>query len=130
MTVLGLKEEEIVIKELQIRTDCSELLRLEKELTAASSSSSSSPASALFPLYMVKFAFSPLWRHIIYVIFPRELVVFDLQYETTLFSASLPRSCAKFLDVVPDPDNELLYCAHLDGRVSIWRRKEYDFLSA
>ncbi|KAL5769027.1 hypothetical protein ACOSQ2_015810 [Xanthoceras sorbifolium] len=121
VTVLGPKEDEIVIKELQIPTDYTELLKLEKELSA---SSSSSPASALFPLYMVKFAFSPQWRHIIFVTFPRELVVFDLQYETTLFAASLPRGCAKFLDVLPDPDNELLYCAHLDGRLSIWRRKE------
>ncbi|KAK4853158.1 hypothetical protein QYF36_004671 [Acer negundo] len=121
VTVLGEKEDEIVIKELQIRTDCTELLKLEKDLGAGSSSS---PASALFTLYMVKFAFSPQWKHIIFVTFPRELVVFDLKYETTLFAASLPRGCAKFLDVLPDPDNELLYCAHIDGRLSIWRRKE------
>lgn len=118
-----------MIKELQIVTDSSELARLEKESTAAAASSSissSSPASALFPLYTVKFAFSPLWSHIIYVTFPRELVVFDMQYETTLFSTPLPRGCAKFLDVLPDPDNDFLYCAHIDGKLSIWQRKEYD----
>ncbi|XP_044471425.1 WD repeat-containing protein 11 isoform X1 [Mangifera indica] len=121
--VLGQREDEVVIKELKIQTDCTEFLKLERDANGGSPSSTS-PASGLFPLYMVKFAFSPQWRHILFVTFPRELVVFDLQYETTLSAASLPRGCAKFLDVSPDPNNDLLYCAHLDGKLSIWRRKE------
>ncbi|KAL5547799.1 hypothetical protein UlMin_003030 [Ulmus minor] len=125
--VLGETENDVVLKELQIPTDCTELLKLERDASnggaSSSSSSSSSPASSAFPLYMVKFAFSPQWRHILFVTFPRELVVFDLQYETALFSASLPRG-GKFLDVLPDPNNELLYCCHLDGKLSTWRRKE------
>ncbi|XVE71478.1 hypothetical protein DITRI_Ditri10aG0153500 [Diplodiscus trichospermus] len=120
--VLGETEDSIALKELHIRTDCTELLKLEKD--AAGGSSSSSPASAVFPLYAVRLAFSPHWKDIIYVTFPRELVVFDLKYETTLFSAALPRGCAKFLDVLPDPNQELVYCAHLDGKLSIWRMKE------
>ncbi|KAI3781932.1 hypothetical protein L2E82_11960 [Cichorium intybus] len=51
-------------------------------------------------------------------------VVFDLQYETALSRSNLPRGCGKFLDVLPDPSMELVYCAHLDGRLSAWRRKE------
>ncbi|KAK6248375.1 hypothetical protein QUC31_019940 [Theobroma cacao] len=121
--VSGETEDSIALKELQIRTDCTELLKLEKD-AAAGGSSSSSPASAVFQLYAVRLAFSPLWKNVIYVTFPRELVVFDLKYETTLFSAALPRGCAKFLDVLPDPNQELVYCAHLDGKLSIWRRKE------
>ncbi|KAL4301978.1 hypothetical protein GQ457_10G003860 [Hibiscus cannabinus] len=129
--VLGEGEDDIALKELQIRTDCTELLKLEKDAAAAasggggsSSSSSSSPVSAVFPLYAVRLAFSPNWKNVIYVTFPKELVVFDLKYETTLSSAALPRGCAKFLDVLPDPNQELVYCAHLDGKISIWRRKE------
>lgn len=87
-------------------------------------SSSSSPAAAVFPTYVVKLAFSPHLKHILYVTFPRELVVFDLQYETALYAAALPRGCGKFLDVLPDPNHDWLYCAHLDGRLSIWKRKE------
>lgn len=120
--MLGQKEDEVLIKELQIQTDCTELLKLERELSVGAAGLS--PASGLFPLYMVKFTFSPHWRHIIFVTFPRELVVFDLQYETALSSAALPRGCAKFLDVLADPNNDFLYCAHLDGKLSIWRRKE------
>ncbi|KHN22115.1 WD repeat-containing protein 11 [Glycine soja] len=63
------------------------------------------------------------WRHILFVTFPRELVVFDLQYETVVFNTALPRGCGKFLDVLPDPSNEWIYCAHLDGKLSTWRRK-------
>ncbi|KAE7998910.1 hypothetical protein FH972_003405 [Carpinus fangiana] len=123
--VLGETEDDIVLKELQIPTDCAELQRLERDATAsAAGSNSASPASAVFPLYMARVAFSPLWKHIVYVTFPRELVVFDLKYETVLFTTALPRGCGKFLDVLPDPNKELLYCVHLDGKLSTWRRKE------
>ncbi|XP_015579668.2 WD repeat-containing protein 11 isoform X1 [Ricinus communis] len=123
--VLGETENDIVIKELSIKTDYSELARLERDTTSSNSGGSSpAPASAVFPLYSVKFSFSPQWRHIVFVTFPRELIVFDLQYETALFSTALPRGCSKFLDVLPDPNNELLYCVHLDGKLSIWRRKD------
>ncbi|XP_023633629.1 WD repeat-containing protein 11 isoform X2 [Capsella rubella] len=125
--VLGDTENDVVIHEMQIKTDFSELLRLEREAAIngnSSSSPSSSPASAAFPLYFARFAFSPHWKNILFVTFPRELLVFDLQYETPLSTMPLPRGCAKFLDVLPDPNKELLYCAHVDGRLSIWRRKE------
>lgn len=125
--VLGDTENDVVIHEMQITTDVSELLRLEREAASNGNSSSSppsSPASAAFPLYSARFAFSPHWKNILFVTFPRELMVFDLQYETPLSTTPLPRGCAKFLDVLPDPNQELLYCAHVDGRLSIWRRKE------
>ncbi|KAM3762003.1 hypothetical protein ACB098_01G311700 [Castanea mollissima] len=127
--VLGETEDNIVLKELHVPTDCSELQRLERDASASASgtgngSNSSAPASGMFPLYAVKFSFSPQWRYIVFITFPRELVVFDLRYEASLFSSALPRGCGKFLDVLPDPNNELIYCAHLDGKLSTWRRKE------
>ncbi|XP_010535861.1 PREDICTED: WD repeat-containing protein 11 [Tarenaya hassleriana] len=122
--VLGDTENDVVLKEMQIKTDIGELLKLEREAANNGNSSSSSPASAAFPMYHARFAFSPHWKNILFVTFPRELVVFDLQYEAALSTAPLPRGCAKFLDVLPNPNQELLYCAHVDGRLSIWRRKE------
>ncbi|CAI0389271.1 unnamed protein product [Linum tenue] len=123
--VVGEAEDEVVVKELRIPTDCTEFVKLEKDAAGAgSSSSSSAPAAAAFPLYSVKLTFSPQCRHILFVTFPRELVVFDLQYETALSTSSLPRGCSKFLDVLTDPNSEFLYCAHLDGKLSVWRRKE------
>ncbi|KAI9125672.1 hypothetical protein K1719_003090 [Acacia pycnantha] len=117
--ILGESESNFVIKDFQIRTDCSELNKLERD----ASDVSTSPASALFPLYMARLAFSPQWRHILFITFPKELIVFDLQYETTLFTATLPRGCGKFIEVLLDLNNEWTYCAHLDGKLSTWRRK-------
>ncbi|KAF7806409.1 WD repeat-containing protein 11 isoform X1 [Senna tora] len=119
VTVLGEHDDNVVIKEFQIPTDSKELQKLERVATAASTS----PVLAVFPRYVARFAFSPLWRHVLFVTFPRELIVFDLQYRTILFSSALPRGCGKFLDVLPDPTNEWLYCAHLNGKLSSWRRK-------
>ncbi|XAR66876.1 hypothetical protein NMG60_11013245 [Bertholletia excelsa] len=122
----GDSDVDVMIKELQIGTDTSELQRLERDAgsgSGAGASNSASPALASFPTYIVRFAFSPHWRHILFVTFPRELVVFDLKYQTAVFGTGLPRGCGKFLDVVPDPNLELLYCAHLDGRLSTWRRR-------
>ncbi|EPS68588.1 hypothetical protein M569_06178, partial [Genlisea aurea] len=82
------------------------------------------PASAVFPNYVVKFAFSPHWKHMLVVGFPRELVLFDMQYESVLFASGFPRGCGKSLDVLPDLSMEVFYCAHLDGKLSTWRRKE------
>ncbi|KAL8129594.1 hypothetical protein V2J09_018749 [Rumex salicifolius] len=118
--VSGDRKEDVVLQELMIRTDSSELTKLEKDVGGTSTTT---PASAVFPTYMAKCAFSKLWRHILFVTFPRELVVYDLQYETALFRVALPRG-GKFTDVLPDPNGELLYCVHLDGRVSTWKRKE------
>ncbi|KAK8942103.1 hypothetical protein KSP40_PGU000750 [Platanthera guangdongensis] len=89
-----------------------------------STSGSTAPAVAVFPQFYARLSFSPRWRHIVMVTFPKELIVFDLQYGTSLSSASLPRGCSKFMDLLPDPDIDLLYCIHIDGRLSIWKRKE------
>ncbi|KAI4335695.1 hypothetical protein L6164_014318 [Bauhinia variegata] len=117
--LLGDSEDNIVIKEFQIRTDSSEFRKLQRDVT----NGTNSPASAVFPVHVARFAFSPQWRHVLFVVLPRELIVFDLQYETKLFSTALPRGCGKFLDVLPDINSEWLYCAHVDGRLSTWRRK-------
>lgn len=118
-----LYESDVVLEEFSIGTDVSELSKLEKEMCVGGIVSNT-PADALFPTYVVRLAFSPHWRHILYVTFPRELVVFDLQYEMALSRAKLPRRCGKFLDVLPDPSMVLVYCAHFDGKITAWRRNK------
>ncbi|XP_058074403.1 uncharacterized protein LOC131223110 isoform X2 [Magnolia sinica] len=115
-------EDDVVIMEQQIPVGdyTAELQKLEKEAAAAPFS----PALAVFPLFFVKLGFSPHWKNIIYVSFPKELVVFDLQYGAALSSTTPPRGCGKFVDVMPDLDNDLIYCAHLDGKLTAWKRKE------
>ncbi|CAN6455730.1 unnamed protein product [Victoria cruziana] len=125
--VLGDKEDDVIIKEHQISvSDSSEIQRIEKDAAASNTQISSiTPAFAAFPLVFVKFCFSPHWKHILYAVFPRELLIFDMQYGMALFSTGLPRGCSKFLDVMADIDhNDRLYCAHIDGKISVWRRNE------
>ncbi|XP_068653674.1 uncharacterized protein [Aristolochia californica] len=122
-TILGDGEDDVVVSEHQIKTnatDFAELQRLEKEAQP----NPNSPALAVFPTYSVRFGFSPHWKSILFVTFPKELVVFDLQYGTSLSSSGLPRGLAKFMDVIPDLDKEFMYCAHSDGKLSTWRRKD------
>uniref|UniRef100_A0A0E0JVA1 Uncharacterized protein n=1 Tax=Oryza punctata TaxID=4537 RepID=A0A0E0JVA1_ORYPU len=101
-------------------SDIAELQRLEKEIAAPPPS----PALAAFPAFTPKLCFSPLWRNILYATFPRELIVFDLNYSTALSVTPLPRGFGKFSDVMADPDLDVLYCMHIDGKLSIWKRKE------
>ncbi|CAA3001063.1 WD repeat-containing 11 isoform X2 [Olea europaea subsp. europaea] len=118
--LLGDSENDVISQEVQIRADTAELQRLERD-SSGSSTNNWAPALSVFHNYVVKFAFSPHWKHVILVGFPRELVVFDLQYQS-----GLPRGCGKFFEVLPDANTEVevLYCAHLDGKLSTWRRKE------
>ncbi|KAF7083409.1 hypothetical protein CFC21_087207 [Triticum aestivum] len=113
---ISLKEHRIVCG----AGDVAELQRLEKEISAPAPA----PALAAFPLFAARLCFSPLWRHILYAVYPRELVVFELNYSIALSVASLPRGFGKFTDVMADTDLDLLYCTHADGKLSIWKRKE------
>lgn len=92
--------------------------------TDSSSPSANTPAFAAFPKLFTRFCFSPIWRHIVYAVFPKQLIAFDLQYGTSLSSVLLPRGCGKFMDVLPDMDDDLLYCTHVDGKLTTWKRKE------
>ncbi|KAM0041104.1 putative transcription factor WD40-like family [Helianthus debilis subsp. tardiflorus] len=120
----SVSESDVVLEELRVGNDVSELVKMERESGVVNSNYGNTPASGLFPSYVVKIAFSPHWKHLLYVTFPRELVVFDLQYETALSRAKLPRRCGKFLDVLPDPSMVSVYCVHFDGRLTAWRPKE------
>ncbi|PWA58944.1 transducin family protein / WD-40 repeat family protein [Artemisia annua] len=117
-------ENDVVVKEMVVLTDLAELSKMERDVANGGGVGNVAPAMAMFPGYVVKVAFSPHWRNILYVTFPRELVVFDLQYKKVLSRGVLPRGCGKFMDVMPDPSLEVVYCSHFDGRLSAWRRKE------
>eukprot|EP00250_Pteridium_aquilinum_P015429 c22572_g1_i1 orf=475-4656(+) len=71
----------------------------------------------------IKCLFSNTSRGILYIMFPRELFVFDLQFGTVLSNAGLPRGCGKFLDLVAVVDGDVLYCVHTDGKLTAWKRK-------
>ncbi|KAH7442491.1 hypothetical protein KP509_03G091500 [Ceratopteris richardii] len=69
-----------------------------------------------------KCLFSTNSRGILFIMFPREFFVFDLQFGTMLSSSGLPRGCGKLLELIA-VDGDILYCAHMDGRLTVWRKK-------
>ncbi|CAA6672652.1 unnamed protein product [Spirodela intermedia] len=96
------EEVDVAIKEYQVPVDLAEVQRMEREASSSVASSSSAPASAIFPLALAKFCFSPRWRNILLVTFPREMII---------------------MDIMADPDEDLIYCVHRDGKLSLWNRK-------
>lgn len=86
------------------------------------------PALALSPGNNTKCLFSPTSRGILYIMFPREIFVFDLQFGNPLSNVGLPRGCGKLLDLVAVVDGEILYCAHVDGKLTAWKKKENEQL--
>nr|CAB3448800.1 unnamed protein product [Digitaria exilis] len=123
LSAIARHESDISLQEHRVTCgagDVADLQKLEKEIAAPAPA----PALAAFPQFATRICFSPLWRQILFVTFPRELMVFDLSYSTALSVSPLPRGFGKFSDVMADPDLDLLYCTHIDGKLSIWRRKE------
>jgi WD40 repeat protein len=72
--------------------------------------------------------FSTTSRGILYITFPRELFVFDLRFGAVLSNSGLPRGCSRFLDLVANADGDVLYCAHADGKLTAWLRKQWVLL--
>ncbi|KAL3689312.1 hypothetical protein R1sor_015621 [Riccia sorocarpa] len=96
-----------------------------KEVPPSSGSTSAgAPALAAFPGATAKAMFSPRTRSLIYLAYSREIVVFDLNFGMTLGTTPMPRGVGKLQDVLAIADHEILYCAHQDGKLSAWVKKE------
>jgi hypothetical protein len=87
------------------------------------STSAGAPALASAPGCVIRCMFSTRTRGLLYIMLPREIVVFDLVFGLPLASTALPRGCGKFLELLADVDGDILYCAHQDGKVSAWKRR-------
>ncbi|GBG86177.1 hypothetical protein CBR_g41081 [Chara braunii] len=75
-------------------------------------------------LGIVKCLFSNRARGLLYVMTPREIVAFDLQFGMPVDSTALPRGYTKLLDMLALVEGDLLYCVHVDGKLSCWKRRE------
>lgn len=126
----GESDNGITVKEhqLQLQVIVTEIIISGGNSSSSSSnqSSSSPPSTALslFPNVTVKCMYSSRWAHILYVMFPREIVIFDLQYGAPLSVTGLPRGYANFFALIADVDGDFLYCAHADAKLSVWKREE------
>lgn len=128
----GVSESDILTKKYVLPGQDEKGTVVEKTKDGAPSSGSTSsgaPALASAPGVIVRCLYSRTRRGLVYVMTPREIVVVDLAFGMPLASTSLPRSCSKLLDLLACTDGDILYCAHQDGKVTAWRRKEYVFLT-
>lgn len=91
---------------------------------SSGSSSAGAPALAAIPGVIVRAMFSPRSRGLLYLIYTREIVVFDSNFGTALASTPLPRGVGNLLDILAVADGDILYCAHQDGKLSAWTKKE------
>lgn len=129
MTILvgGVPESEILTKQYIISGQDEKGSMVEKSKdgsVTSGSSSSGAPALASSPGIIVRCMYSRTRRGLVYVMMPREIVIFDLAFGMPLATTSLPPGCSKLLDLLTCIDGDVLYCAHQDGKVSAWRRKE------
>lgn len=92
--------------------------------SSSGSSSAGAPALASAPGVYVRCLFSERTKGLLYIMHPREIIVFDLHFFLPLGSTGMPRGCGKLLDLFALVDDEIIYCAHIDGKISAWRRKE------
>lgn len=126
----GESDNGITVKEhqLQLQVIVTEIIISGGNSSSSSSnqSSSSTPSTALslFPNVTVKCMYSSRWAHILYAMFPREIVIFDLQYGAPLSVTGLPRGYANFFALIAEVDGDFLYCAHADAKLSVWKREE------
>ena len=67
--------------------------------------------------------FASKLRDLLYVMLPRELLCFDIKYGKPLISTLLPQKMRDFVDIIDERNNNLLYCTHTCGTLSLWRRK-------
>ncbi|KAJ7557212.1 hypothetical protein O6H91_05G117000 [Diphasiastrum complanatum] len=95
------------------------------DLTPNSGSASvGAPALASSPGVFARSLFSIKTRGLLFVMLSREIIVFDLQFGTALSSVNLPRGCGKLLELVAIDNGNILFCAHVDGKLSAWKRKD------
>ncbi|BFI33782.1 hypothetical protein AXG93_59s1230 [Marchantia polymorpha subsp. ruderalis] len=92
--------------------------------SSSGSTSAGAPALAAVPGAIAKAMFSPRTRGLLYLVFAREIIVFDLNFGMTLGTTPMGRGVGKILDVLAVADHDILYCAHQDGKISGWIKPE------
>lgn len=125
----SLSESEILVKQYSIPVadeKSSSVVgdKTKDGLTVSGSTSAGAPALASAPGTIVRCLYSTRNRGLLYVMVPREIVVFDLAFGMPLGSTALTRGSSKFLELLAVVDGDILYCAHQDGKVSAWQRRE------
>ncbi|XP_045190429.2 WD repeat-containing protein 11-like [Mercenaria mercenaria] len=68
--------------------------------------------------------FNPAHKHIVLLVFPREIHMIDLEVDLTIGTIRLDRASPNFVKVLPCRNADVLYCLHENGSVSVRVRKQ------
>ncbi len=63
--------------------------------------------------------FSPCVRHRLFIIFPKEITIVDLEMRQAVGVIALDRSASPFRSLLPCTQRDILYCLHENGCVSV-----------
>ena len=67
----------------------------------------------------LQIAFSRSYRHHLFIVYPREIVIMDIEIKQAVGSIHLERNNSAFHHVMPCSQRDVLYCLHENGCVSI-----------
>lgn len=70
----------------------------------------------------IQILFHPLHRHLIFIIYPREILIFDLQILQTIGSIPCEKTSAAFYKIYACSRRDSLICFHESGTISIRNR--------
>ena len=63
--------------------------------------------------------FSQSYRHHLFVVYPREVLILDIENKLTMGSIVIERNAAALLQIMPSRQRDILYCLHENGCVSV-----------
>lgn len=70
----------------------------------------------------IQILFHPLHRHLIFIVYPREILIFDLQILQTVGSILCEKSSAAFYKIYACHQRDSLICFHESGTISVRNR--------
>ena len=68
---------------------------------------------------------SPSCRHHLFLVYPREILILDLQIHQTVGSITMERNGSSFQQIVAARQRDLLYCLHENGCISVRTRRRH-----
>ncbi|CAH0382935.1 unnamed protein product [Bemisia tabaci] len=65
-------------------------------------------------------------KHLLIVLYPRDILIIDLKMETAVGIVSIEQSASPFIQLWPARQRDVLYCVHESGSVSVKTRSKLD----
>ncbi len=77
----------------------------------------------------MQLVFSPAVHHRLFIIFPKDITVLDLDMQQAIGMIALERNASPFHRLLPCTQRDILYCLHENGCVSVRVNQQLDLQS-